>query len=688
MIPISLTMRNFMSYQDEQLDFSGFNIACVSGDNGVGKSSLLEAITWAIWGKSRVESDDDLIRQGIEEMWVDFVFQSEKNIYRIVRKRSRKGRGKTVLEFQINSNNIWRSLTEPTIKETQSKIINTLNLSYEVFTNSSYLRQGRADEFTVKSAGERKEILAKILNLDFYEKLAEKAKEKIKERETQEQILNFKINDLKEAVSQKPETDKKFKDIQKGLSCLDKKKKEEEEKLNKIARQKQQAEFLARELNHAKNRYREETANLKRLKDEENSTDQRREGILQKLKEGDKIKKQFKELERYRVQEGEYTKKLHLLAELKPKLSVLVSKRENIQTSIKRIQGILTCPTCLRSLSKAEGAKIIADLKKEITEKIEPEEKKIQNQINSLGYSRESHVLLQRRIADLSGTEEKMKLVSGAQARIKEIESQKQKLRSEIQDKKDKIDAITKEGKRLSEENKKFVGVLDNHQKQEMKVYTMRQEVEAIKEEYGRIKEKKRHIQKQEEQLGKIELELKKTLKEKGIYEELVNAYGHNGVQAMIIENAIPAIEEEANLLLDRMTDGEMKIRFSTQRAKKHSEDMIETLDIQISDSIGARQYELFSGGEAFRINFAIRVALSKLLTLRAGAKLEFLAVDEGFGTLDQAGQQDLIAAINSISEDFRKIIVITHMQEIKNVFQNRIEVEKGEEGSRIRILN
>ena len=55
MIPVSLTLKNFMSYGEEgqTLSFEGIHVACLTGDNGNGKSALLDAITWSLWGKTR-----------------------------------------------------------------------------------------------------------------------------------------------------------------------------------------------------------------------------------------------------------------------------------------------------------------------------------------------------------------------------------------------------------------------------------------------------------------------------------------------------------------------------------------------------------------------------------------------------------------------------------------------------------
>lgn len=162
----------------------------------------------------------------------------------------------------------------------------------------------------------------------------------------------------------------------------------------------------------------------------------------------------------------------------------------------------------------------------------------------------------------------------------------------------------------------------------------------------------------------------------------LEKACGREGVQALLIEQAIPEIENRANELLDRLTNGEMRVEFPTQRQNKSSDTVRETLDIRIQDNAGERPYDNFSGGEQFRVNFAIRLALSQLLANRAGARLQTLVIDEGFGSQDPQGRQRLVEAINTIQEDFKLILVITHIEELRDSFPTRIEVEKRPSGS------
>ncbi|MBI2303266.1 MAG: SMC family ATPase [Chloroflexi bacterium] len=197
----------------------------------------------------------------------------------------------------------------------------------------------------------------------------------------------------------------------------------------------------------------------------------------------------------------------------------------------------------------------------------------------------------------------------------------------------------------------------------------------------GAVEQSLEHLSRQEKLRGEKIAEQGIRLKEKNIYAELAVAFSKRGIQALIIESVLPELEMEANRLLGRMTENGMHIKLETQRETRRGE-TTETLDIKIADDLGTRSYELYSGGEAFRINFALRVGLAKLLARRAGAPLPTLIIDEGFGTQDDTGIEKLVEAINFIQEDFQCIVVITHISQLKDAFPVRIQVTKTEEGS------
>ncbi len=217
--------------------------------------------------------------------------------------------------------------------------------------------------------------------------------------------------------------------------------------------------------------------------------------------------------------------------------------------------------------------------------------------------------------------------------------------------------------------------LLEQENNQRMEVGAAQQKVSVLKDLKVRLKD----LTAQREEFARLV----------GQYKLLDRAFGKDGVPALLIEQALPEIELRANDLLERLSEGNMSVRFATQAAfkDKKREDLKETLDILISDGAGTRDYELYSGGEAFRVNFAIRLALSELLAKRAGARLQTLVIDEGFGSQDAMGRQHLIEAINQVKQDFAKVLVISHLDELKDAFPNRIEVEKTDRGSTLRVV-
>ena len=184
-----------------------------------------------------------------------------------------------------------------------------------------------------------------------------------------------------------------------------------------------------------------------------------------------------------------------------------------------------------------------------------------------------------------------------------------------------------------------------------------------------------------------VTAEVRKAEYDAVLYEHLITAFGRDGIPALIIEQAIPEIEAEANLLLARLTNDQTRVILDPIRSLKGGGTR-ESFDIRIVDEHGERPYELYSGGEAFRVDFALRIALSRLLARRTGAPLQTLVIDEGFGTQDSEGVDRLVDAIGAIREDFAKILVISHVEAIKDAFPVTIAVTKSaDHGSSFQVI-
>ncbi len=219
----------------------------------------------------------------------------------------------------------------------------------------------------------------------------------------------------------------------------------------------------------------------------------------------------------------------------------------------------------------------------------------------------------------------------------------------------------------------------------------LHQDLEAGLAESGRLQQQQQHQTDLQQQANYLKHQQQQCHTQLRIYQELTQAFGQNGIPAMIIENLLPQLEAETNHLLARLTSSQLHVQFVTQkfgRRSKADSKLIDTLDIFIADSQGSRPYETYSGGEAFRVNFAIRLALSRLLARQSGSELQLLVIDEGFGTQDQAGCERLIAALNSIAPDFACILAITHMPKLQAAFHTRIAVNKTTAGSQLQFIS
>ena len=216
------------------------------------------------------------------------------------------------------------------------------------------------------------------------------------------------------------------------------------------------------------------------------------------------------------------------------------------------------------------------------------------------------------------------------------------------------------------------------------------QNINQLLTKKGRLQQSLNNLEDREETFKKLQESLQETKKKYRIYHNLGEAFGKNGIQSLMIENILPELEIEANHILSRLTGNQLHVQFITQKPKvsksKSGSSFKDTLEIIIADASGTRSYETYSGGEAFRINFSIRLALSRILAQRSGTALQLLIVDEGFGTQDSHGCERLIAALNAIASEFSCILTVTHINQFKEAFDTRIEVYKTKEGSQIRI--
>jgi len=313
----------------------------------------------------------------------------------------------------------------------------------------------------------------------------------------------------------------------------------------------------------------------------------------------------------------------------------------------------------------------------------------LDQELASLGYDVSQHETARQREAELHSAEEDHHDLKTALAVSRQYEDELSNLNQQIANLQSRLDIQQNEYERAVSALAEAETNTPNLDEAERELFSLREQENLIRDEVGMARQRVDVLETL--RARKMEYAAQRRELHKGIaqHKTLERAFGKDGVPALLIEQALPQIESRANDLLDRLSDGQMSIRFATQAEYKDKkrDDLKETLDILISDTTGTRDYQMYSGGEAFRVNFAIRLALSEILAQRKGARLQTLVIDEGFGSQDTQGRQRLIEAINLVQHDFAKILVITHLDELKDAFPARIEVEKTARGSIVKVI-
>jgi exonuclease SbcC len=142
-----------------------------------------------------------------------------------------------------------------------------------------------------------------------------------------------------------------------------------------------------------------------------------------------------------------------------------------------------------------------------------------------------------------------------------------------------------------------------------------------------------------------------------------------------MLESRLPVIEQYANEALGKMP-GEMALAIRTQKLSKEG-NASETLDVIVTIGDVERGYELLSGGQKFRVDLAMRLALTRVLSSQ---QIDTLIVDEGFDRFqDDAGREAILETLMAVKDGFSRILVVSHHPDVIDRFGTRLEISMEE---------
>ena len=697
MIPIELELHNFLAYRDPgSLRLEGIHIACLVGPNGAGKSSLLDAITWALWGKARVNTHDDLIHQGEKEMRVALTFDQGGTRYRVIRQRKVGKRGVSLLDLQTRDSDSasWKDISEKTIRATQEEINKSVGLDYETFVNSAFLAQGRADEFTTKTPSQRKQILANILNLSRWEIYEHQTKERIAETKMSIQRLDGRVEEIERELMQREAHEAVMKEAEAAAHGVNEKLIEFEKQWADLEKARNDLVALQRQIDDLTRRITAREREVADIKREQGATQVQADKVALQAAL-DEVREALAKLEPIQAKFQEMTQEQSALAEETARLEGINQALGPETEPLKAREAVLeaatepVCPTCGQALTEENRVEMVAELRVEIETRRELYRSNRDRTLEiaeKIGEIEHARLMLDKQLKTRSTLEKRVGELEAALTYADEAAKREDELRDKVARWSKNLAADREQRKVLEAKAEGLESHLRAASLTQQDVDQLRLEKRIADERVGGARQQLAALEAIERQRIEKLKERERMADDLGLYEDLREAFGKRGVPAMIIETVVPELTRSANDLLTHLSEDKMEVSIETQRKTKTGE-LREALDIIISDKLGERPYELYSGGEAFRIDFAIRIAISRLLARRAGAQLRSLFIDEGFGTQDARGREQLISAINAIQDDFDRILVITHIEELKDAFPARIEITKTPQGSQFQLI-
>jgi len=367
--------------------------------------------------------------------------------------------------------------------------------------------------------------------------------------------------------------------------------------------------------------------------------------------------------------------------EINKKLTKQLSKKEKFKENEKNTIGTIN-----------EHKNIINDLNILFDDLSKQMNKKISD-INRLNELKNEYNILTERIQIFRSKDEQVEKY------FKNVKNDKIELQKEI-DKSD-LKIIEKE-KQLKEQEEQIelkdfdamINEINNKIKEienDIKIYN--ENISALDIENAINTDKLKEIAKIKDYIKKLKDHNKENRKYEEAFLQLVKYFGKDGIQKILMQNAIPMLEKYSNNLLYEFNDNsdKIKIKFDldpkTQGGDRKKGGGLEILIAEGENNL--RNLQNYSGGETVRIVFSIVFGLANLLSLRAGKKHEALIIDEKIAKLDKQGIEQFGKIINTISNEYKQIFVITHIEELKNILQkDEIIINKTSSGSEVEVIH
>ena len=636
--------------------------------NASGKSSMWDALSFCIYDKtSRTNVSKNIINNRKSTFHCKFNFEIDGIDYFIERK-ARYVRKATSVKVDVNfwrdNNGVIESLNGEQRKDTNKEIEKYLG-KFEDFVLTALSLQGNNALFIDKSQSERKEILSQFIGVNIFDKLYQKASDENRDNATL--IRKFKSDDFTTKLAEIDTDLKSNKNEYKLLEITQKSLKDEEEVLNKkiislnekIVKLNADSGVSIEELEKR----------LKLLETKRDTIESNKKSTQDRITHREELQITLEEiLDKFDEED---------LEDGITKLKRLKNNLTNIDTEIEKVNIKLEslyerkehldkhkynedCDICM------ENSKSILETKSDVDSKIKDSESYLQD--------------FKKQKLDINIERDSLKGYEKEWSNFKEAQGKEDKIDREVSGLINKLSTIETEELRNSQQiaqQEQLIKEYYKNEKQIIKNKGIRTDIQSVREKLNVTKDDLRKVntdvlklngkvsalQNQKETIEDRINEVKELESQSRLFDFYLNALSKDGVSYELIEKALPMIEGEVNNILGQIVDFGMQLE-------------IDGKNINAYLVYGDQRWslEMCSGMERFISGLAIRVALINVCNL---PRPNFLVIDEGFGTLDSENLQSLFMLFTYLKTQFDFVMVISHIDSMRDVVDGLIEIKK-----------
>jgi DNA repair exonuclease SbcCD ATPase subunit len=652
---------NFMSFAHESITgLDKYSTIAVSGENGDGKSALLESIYYVLYGGGRTSTLAKLVREGREEMEVSLHLFDREDKDVTVKRGISKGKG-------------WAQYYVGDDLKAQGaaveKIVNEqlLGINASTFLLTNFFGLGANDTLMKVRPSERLETMQSIANINIYSDAFHPSASK------RSSGISQKLNESRGALTSLVESRKSVTNVQESIKSIEtlliKKRlgvdklqilqKEIADGLDRLTSFESERKVLSSKLYTVLSQQKVYKKEIEDIQDELAGALDRSNSILGCINEANK------EIEGFNEKDLEEKKKE--ASDLVAKYGAAISLRE---TALKNPHDA-NCPLCGGELNDESCTK----------EKWTKEIQKLQPKFDK---SNEVWGMADRSLKDLRKGEKRIALLKSereallhTQGRLNaSMEKRKpliQRISSDIASYKQRLDVL---GKKIKELDRTFpkAGDLQKRIGEGIsEIGRLEGNLEALQESLAEAEDHKREVQSKKRELRKLLLDKEAT-------ELAVTAFSRYGIPLNLIQGLCGKIEEEATVVYNSFDSGQIEVADTDDRGKPG-------IDFFLFNRTGRRSYDQLSEGQKVMVFLSVRLALSKIISKSKGIKHDFLVLDEITSHLSPNRRDDLTTLIiDVLGKSFSQIFMVSH-SEIRDIFSVNFFVEKKDDVSSIALL-